>query len=93
MAEDTVIVSIEDLTTLIEELRKYINESNAIIAKVIQEISSNSQEWNDDDFQKLLAGVSIFQKKIEYIEQKNNDIIRTAETKIEKINEIHARNI
>ena len=93
MASDVVItdeVVLEDTTKLLAHCSKTIRER---FETAFSDVSKLIQDWDDADFHNLYNALTAYKSELDTLDEKTNEMIAKAKTKIEMIHALHSMKI
>ena len=93
MAGDVVITDeavLEDTTKLLAHCSESIRER---FETAFSDVSKLRDEWDDADFQNLYNALTAYKTELNTLDEKTNEMIAKAKTKIEMIHALHSMKI
>lgn len=82
---DRVIVDQEALENVRDIIIQYFNSSKEIIEDAIKKISLQSEEWNDEDYSRLLSAIKSFLTRSENLAENSKEMLSAIDGKIKQI--------
>lgn len=89
MSRSEVIVDEQALASVSDGLKSYITEYKAMLEDAIRKLKTNSDDWNDEDFNCLLSAIYSFMADVEKVENETNQLINRINEKIAAIHDLH----
>ena len=93
MSQQETIVDLEALSSVSEAINTLGRESRECLEEAIRKIKLNAEEWNDEDFNRLLSAINSFLPKLDSLDETNKQLISRINKKIDYINELHSKKI
>lgn len=93
MASDVVRTDeavLEDTTKLLAHCSESIRER---FDAAFSDVSKLIQDWDDADFHNLYNALTAYKSELDTLNEKTNEMIAKAKTKIEMIHAIHSKSI
>ena len=93
MAGDVVItdeVVLEECTKLLANCRDAIRER---FETAFSDVSKLVENWDDADYYNLLNALNAYKSELDTLDEKTNEMIAKAKTKIEMIHALHSMKI
>ena len=92
--DDSVIIVdeavLEDTTKLLAHCSETIRER---FETAFSDVSKLMEEWDDADFQNLYNALTAYKTELHTLDEKTNEMIAKAKTKIEMIHALHSKSI
>lgn len=82
---DRIIVDQEALETVRNIVIQYFNNSKEIIEDALKKISLQSEEWNDEDYSKLLSAIKSFLVRSDEMAENSKEMLAAIDGKIKQI--------
>ena len=89
MSRYEIIVDEQALVSVSDGLKTYIDEYKAMMEEAIRQIKQNNDDWNDEDFNRLLSAVNSFMENLDEIEQETDRLAGRINEKIAAIHKLH----
>ena len=93
MSQSEVIVDEQALSSVSSSITKFSADCRANIEDAIRKIKLNSNEWNDEDFNRLLSAINSFMADVNNIDEATKNLNERINTKIVAIHELHSMKI
>ena len=93
MSQSEVIVDEQALSSVSSSITKFSADCRANIEDAIRKIKLNSNEWNDEDFNRLLSAINSFMADVDKVEKGTNQLTKRINEKIAAIHELHSMKI
>lgn len=93
MSQSEVIVDEQALSSVSSSITKFSADCRANIEDAIRKIKLNSNEWNDEDFNRLLSAINSFMADVNNIDEATKNLNERINTKIAAIHELHSMKI
>lgn len=89
MSQSEVIVDEQALASVSDGLKTYITEYKAMLEDAIRKLKTNSDDWNDEDFNSLLSAINSFMTDVNKVEKGSSQLMKRINEKIAAIHELH----
>lgn len=93
MSKSEVIVDEQALVSVSDGLKTYIAEYKVILEDAIRKLKTNSDDWNDEDFNSLLSAINSFMADVDAVEKETIQLTKRINEKIAAIHELHSMKI
>lgn len=93
MSSSTVVADIDALSAISTAMTNYISGIRDELSSAISNINNLGEEWNDGDFNSLIAALNSFYVDINSIETGTSQLIARINEKIEAIHILHGMKI
>ena len=93
MSQSEIIVDEQALASVSDGLKTYITEYKEMLQDAIRKLKTNSDDWNDEDFNSLLSAINSFMADVDKVEKGTNQLTKRINEKIAAIHELHSMKI
>lgn len=93
MSQSEVIVDEQALSSVSSSITKFSADCRANIEDAIRKIKLNSNEWNDEDFNRLLSAINSFMADVNGIDEATKTLNEIINNKIDAIHKLHSMKI
>lgn len=89
MSQSEVIVDEQALASVSDGLKTYITEYKEMLEDAIRKLKTNSDDWNDEDFNSILSAIISFTKEVNNVECETDQLLNRINEKIDAIHKLH----
>ena len=93
MSRAEIIVDEQALVSVSDGLKTYVTEYKVILEDAIRKLKTNSDDWNDEDFNSLLSAINSFMADVDAVEKETIQLTKRINEKIAAIHELHSMKI